>query len=331
MAKISIDIRKLVIKKLKEGFSQREVSKDLNISRNAVQNIIRKLQQHGTLENLCKSGRKPKNTPRSERSLIRMSTQNPQKTARDLLIDWKLSQTSSVSTVKRILRKYGLFGRIAAKKPYLNERHIKNRLKWCRDYNKLPPSFWNDVIFTDESRIELFSRRREYVRRPQGSRYNPKYTTKTVKFGGKSLMVWGAIKEDGTRVLIRCPDRVNSFAYKDVLSKGLLPIYGAQNIFQQDGAPCHKSRLVSSFLDKKKICVLSDWPAQSPDMNIIEPLWADLKARVAKCRPANIEALWMISEEQWAMIPTTKIKNLYESIPRRIQDVIKSKGMSTRY
>lgn len=331
MAKISIDIKKLVIKRLKEGYSQRKVSNEFNISRNAVQYILRKLQQHGTLDNLSKSGRKPKNTQRAERSLIRMSKQNPLKTARDLFMVWKSSQTSSVSTVKRILRKYGLLGRIAAKKPYLNERHVKNRLKWCRDYSKLLPSFWNEMIFTDESRIELFSRRREYVRRPERSRYNIKYTTKTVKFGGKSLMVWGAIKGDGTRVLIRCPDRMNSEAYKDVLKRGLLPIYEAQNIFQQDGAPCHKSKMVSSFLDKKKICVLSDWPAQSPDLNIIEPLWNDLKARVAKYRPENIEALWKISEEQWAMIPTNKIKNLYESIPRRIKEVIKNKGMSTRY
>ena len=75
-----------------------------------------------------------------------------------------------------------------------------------------------------------------------------KYTAKTVKFGDSSLMVWKAIKEDGTRILIRCPDRMNSASYEDVLKKGLLPMYDPQNIFQQDGAPCHKSRLVTSFL-----------------------------------------------------------------------------------
>lgn len=326
-----MDLRSLVIQKLKDGCSQRKIAIMLNISRHAVQRIQLKFEQHKTLEDMFKSGRKSKNTARSERILIRNSKENPKKTARQLLLEWEGSQTSSVSTVKRILRKYGLFGRIAAKKPLLNERHIKNRLKWCREYGKLLPSFWNEVIFTDECRLELFSRRREYVRRPQGSRYSPKYTTKTVKFGGKSLMVWGAIKEDGTKILIRCPDRMNSIAYQDVLKKGLFPIYEPQNIFQQDGAPCHKSRLVSSFLDKSKICAISDWPAQSPDLNIIEPLWADLKARVASCRPTNIETLWKISEEQWEMIPVSKIKNLYESMPRRIEEVIKNKGMNTRY
>ena len=55
------------------------------------------------------------------------------------------------------------------------------------------------------------------------------------------------LKEDGTRILIQC--RMNSVEYENVLKRGLLPIYEIQNIFQQDGAPCHKSRLITSFLD----------------------------------------------------------------------------------
>jgi len=87
-----------------------------------------------------------------------------------------------------------------------------------------------------------------------------------------------------------------------VLQKGLLPIYEQQNIFQQDGAPCYKSGFVSSFLDKFFIRILSDWPAESPDLNIIEHLWSYLKGRVSRCKSRNIEELWKCCEEQWAMI-----------------------------
>ena len=105
---------------------------------------------------------------------------------------------------------------------------------------------------------------------------------------------------------------------EEVLKKGLMSIYDPWNLFQQDGAPCHKSRLVITFLDKGKTCVLSDWPAQSPDLNAIESLWRDLKARVSSCRPGNVETLWMTCEEQWTMIPGHVIQNLYKSIPMRI-------------
>ena len=87
------------------------------------------------------------------------------------------------------------------------------------------------------------------MRRPMGTRFLDKYTSKSMKFGGSSLMVWGAIKEDGTKVLISCPDLLNANGYNNVLKKDLLQIYGRNDIFQQDNAPCHKSRVVLSFMD----------------------------------------------------------------------------------
>ena len=75
-------------------------------------------------------------------------------------------------------------------------------------------------------------------------------------------------------------------------------MYDPRNIFQQDGAPCHKSRLMTTFSDKANICVISYWPTPSLDINTIESLWRDLKARVSSCRPGNIETLWRTCEEQ---------------------------------
>ena len=87
--------------------------------------------------------------------------------------------------------------------------------------------------------------------------------------------IMGSHKKDGSKIIIRCPDRLNSNGYMDVFNKRPLPTYGRNDIFQQDNAPCHKFRVVSSFMDNCGICCLSDWSFQSPDLNIIETLWSD--------------------------------------------------------
>ena len=65
---------------------------------------------------------------------------------------------------------------------------------------------------------------------------------------------------------------------KDKLEIHTLAIHEC-NMFMQDSAPCHHSKLVSDFL-KKNIKTL-DWPGNSLDINPIENLWATLKDKVA--------------------------------------------------
>ena len=58
--------------------------------------------------------------------------------------------------------------------------------------------------------VHLYENKREYVWRSINKRYHSEFTTKTVKHGIKSLMLWGAIKSDGSRIITRCPIKLNS-------------------------------------------------------------------------------------------------------------------------
>ena len=83
-------------------------------------------------------------------------------------------------------------------------------------------------------------------------------------------MVWGCLKGDGSRKLIRCPQRLDSTSYQEVLKEELSGFYDDASIFMQDGAPCHRLTSTMKYIDSKKICLMVDWPPLSPDLNIIE-------------------------------------------------------------
>ena len=83
-------------------------------------------------------------------------------------------------------------------------------------------------------------------------------------------------------------------------------------IFRHDNAPVHEARIIQQFLAEEKWEVL-EWPAYSPDLNIIENLWAIVKKRLQK-QTVFWENLDEKVMEIWSQITQETVINLFNSV-----------------
>ncbi len=330
MAIIELQARRRVIELHRLNLSGRKIAKKLNISLGAVQKILKKEKDGFGIENKPRSGRPRCLTPRMSSRIAVTAKRDPVKTARDIMHDCNLDGVVSLDTVKRELRRHGLFGRIAVKKPLLTSIHKNKRRKWCAVRREWTSLKWKSVVFSDECKLELRPNKRIYVRRQKGARMQPNCISPTSKYS-RSIMVWGAVRGDGYRLLIRCENNVDSCEYQRILSVAFPVICSSRTLFQHDGAPAHRSRSTSDFLRRKAVRLLPDWPPQSPDLNIIENMWDELKRRISFFKPITLDELWEVAQREWKAIPNESICKLYDSMPRRVSAVLKNKGGNTKY
>jgi hypothetical protein len=125
--------------------------------------------------------------------------------------------------------------------------------------------------------------------------------------------------------------------YREILERELIHTLHAYNvdpanlICQHDNDPKPTSKSVC-WLNSQEFTVLK-WPAQSPDLNPIEHLWATLKRRLNQHEspPKGMLELWELVEDWWASITPNECKNLYRSMPKRIATVIVAQGRWTNF
>lgn len=320
----------------KNGLCYQEIAKKLGVSYCAVYKAVKRYQELQSFVSRKRSGRPRCTSAQDDRTIARIVKMSPKASSLQVLTRLPRGPRNiSTRTIRRRLFDSGLKSYTPAKKPRLSPKNIADRLVFCRKYEKWTAADWEKVLFSDESTFTQFYSFCRHVRRPPGQRNNEKYMVPTVKQAPK-VMIWGAMSANGRAGLWFMPKdtTINGQVYLQILKDKLPPFMAIHQttIFQHDGAPCHKTKAVSEWLDSQGYAVLGPWPGNSPDLNVIEHVWVTMKRKVASLNPTSADDLLNKIKEVWVTeITQDSCKKLVHSMPNRISEVLRNKGRHSKY
>ena len=245
-----------------------------------------------------------------------------------------IRQPLHAQTVWQALTDAGLKSKKQTKKPPMNKEVMKTRLAWAKAHKDWTVEDWKCIVWSDETTIKHHgSNGIHWVWVWPGEGLNEHTIDPTPVHGGGCIKIWGCFFWEGTGFATKINGNLNQHLYRDILQDELmqsLGFYGLEVddfIFQHDNAPSHTGQIPTKWLEDHGFQVL-DWPPYSPDLNPIENLWAILKRQLGEYEhpPRGMIELWERVEAEWAAINVEICQNLIESMPRRVQEVIKNKG-----
>lgn len=334
MHPISSSLKENICSLASNGYSTRHISSKLGVSQSTVSRLLQNLLPGRSIPS---AGCPSKLSSTSQRSILTQISTGKAANAVQAThhINSIIPHTVSTQTVRRVLKKHSFKAVTKKKKPLLSAMHRKKCLTFALKYQNWTVEDWKRVIWSDETKINrIGSDGKQWVWKQTGQGLISREVQATVKFGGGNIMVWGCMGWEGVGRLAEIEGRMDAKQYVDILEENLLPSMeeSEELIFQQDNDPKHTSKLAKNWMEEHDITLL-DWPPQSPDLNPIEHLWNHIKKELAKYprQPKGVWEIWDRVSEVWENIEAEVCQNLIESMPRRVEAVIKAKGGHTKY
>lgn len=235
---------------------------------------------------------------------------------------------ASKETIRQAMLNEKIEWKACQKSLKMTKKHKEERVKFARQAI-INQTQWKNVLFSDEKCFGLDG--------PVSKAYAWSSKDKCHKLitrhsKGGHIMVWGGIKFNSKTDLCIVDGTLRSPDYKTILEQHVVENLSMSEYFQQDNSPVHSAKIIKEFLIEKNINILS-WPAISPDMNIIENVWA-IMCHTVYCNKKQYndkESLQNAIIQSWNMIDQDYIQSLFNSIPSRLLECIDKKGNKISY
>uniref|UniRef100_A0A3B3YP73 Uncharacterized protein n=1 Tax=Poecilia mexicana TaxID=48701 RepID=A0A3B3YP73_9TELE len=199
-----------------------------------------------------------------------VGTNNPGEVSRTLCV--------SLSTVHRRVQEMGYRYRIPQVKPLLNQKQRQKCLTWATEKQHWTVAQWSKVLFSDESKFCMsFGNQGARVWRKTGEKEMPKCQKSSVKYP-QSVMVWDAMSAAGVGPLCFIKGRVNAASYQEILEHFMLP--SAEKLYGDEDSFFSTTWHLVTVPEPMVNGLLTNWPANSPDLNPIENMWDIVKRKL---------------------------------------------------
>jgi hypothetical protein len=340
---LSKETRAAIIYALAAGKSPTKIATEFRVSRRVVYNTKNRWITTKTLETRPRTGRPSKVSQSTARYLYQTVRRFPTLSWRALAAG--TPDSLSISTIKRVLKRYHIRKWKSKKRIPLSKESAKKRYKFAKLWWKY--KLWKRWAFSDECSVQRkASHGVQFIFRYRKEGFREDLVNLEVHGKPISQMVWASIWRGGRSKLVvmeRDPKAkkqgysANSYIW--ALEEGLIENYKPGFIFQQDNARIHTAERTQEWFESHGIWVV-EWPPHSPDLNPIEHVWNMLKRTLLKLHPflfeeGRAQTDWKnfheAIQEAWWAISQASIDGLIDSMPRRIEAVIRARGWYTKY
>ncbi len=235
---LSEDLKNIIVALHKDGVGYKKIAKTLKLSCSTIQRFNRT----GSTQNRPRHAQPKKLGARAQRHIQRLGNRRMNAASIAAEVELVGGQPVSAQTVRRTLHQIGLHGCRLRRNPLLKMMYKKARKQVAEDKQTKDMDYWNNVLWSDETKINLFgSDGVKRVWRQPGEEYKDKCVLPTVKHVGGNVMVWGCMSAAGTGELQFIEGTMNADMYCDILKQSMISSLrrlGRRAVFQYDNDHC---------------------------------------------------------------------------------------------
>ena len=318
----------------------KDISNVLSIPMSTVYEVKARCSITGTVRRKSGSGKIPSvRTPELIKAVRDRIRRNPVRSMREMARSFNVSEKTMRTVVKKDLKAKS---RARVKRQLLTAKTKAARLERCKVLLSRLKKGAPLIMFTDEKVFTVDkvsnSRTDRYI-----SSLRVEDVPEHVRIIGQtkhptSIMMFGLICSDGEKmppVFIDSGIRMDSKKYIGILEDHVKPWIestygpGVAYVFQQDGAPCHTSKLTQTWLAEnlQNFWAKEIWPPSSPDLNPLDfSIWAAVQAKAGVKAHSNVKALKSAIVKTWQGMSEAYIISTCKAFRPRIEKCIKCEG-----